>query len=711
MCSYRLHSLLLPPCTNFHNPTSQVSEPKINSSSLHCSYPGVKTFSDALLSIRKCTENEDPKMGSCFHGQILKSGLESDVFVANSLLNMYSKCDQIKDAENVFDHMPYRTIVSWTSMMSGYYRNGLADEAILLFSAMLEYLQPNEFSLAVVLQACALKGDEKLVQVIHCFAVRSGLMLDKFLQNSLIDAYAKLGMLTAAEKLLERLYRRDEVSWTCVISGSVSHGNSKRALAFFCGMQEDGVIPNDVTMLAVLKACSELNNYQIMKWIHGLVLKGNWCMNSLVLNSLIEMYSTNGYFIDSLTIFFRFCFNNKGLYPSPETMANIVQDSGNFEQLNVGKEIHGYLIKHRFLPCTTVENSLMNMYARNGQEDSALLLFRMMPTRDIISWNTIISSLVKNDQPVGALRFLSEIHREGSQDNVSPDFVTLLTSLEACSDLALLLQGQILHGYLIRTGLLGDIFIQNALIDVYAKSGRLDFAENIFKEMHERDIGSWNSIIAAYGINGNGTSALNIFSDLEGSGTTKPNEITFLNVLSACSHTGLVEQGLEIFKLMETRYGIQPRMEHYACMVDLLGRAGRVEEAETFIHKMPIRPGPDVWGALLSASVLIGNTTIAEKAAKELAVLEPNSSIWRVALSNAYAAAGKWREVAEIRAELRGSKKLKKEGGWSSINVEGCEFSFMAGETKCLESATIYEIIGSLQSHMRDEVQLAVELC
>ncbi|KAI3453752.1 hypothetical protein Pfo_010415 [Paulownia fortunei] len=705
MYSFHLHSLALPSSANIHKPNSHVSEPKVKHSSLHYSLPPENTFSDALLSLRTCTENEDPKMGSCFHAQILKLGLESDVFIGNSLLNMYTKCDQVKDAETLFDHMPHRTIVSWTSMMSAYHRNGLADETILLFSRMLECLQPNEFTLAVLLQACALKGDENLVEVIQCYAIKTAFILDTFLQNSLIDAYAKSGMLAAAEKLMQRVYSRDVVSWTSVISACVCNGDAKRALVLFCCMQEDGVLPNDVTMLTVLQACSEINNCKIMQWIHGLVLKGNWCMSSLVLNSLMEMYSTNGYFTESMTIFCHFCFHNEGLYPSPETMANLLQRCGNCGSLKLGEEIHGYLIKHGFLPCTIAENSLVNMYAKNRHEDSALVLFRTMAKRDIISWNTIISCFVKNDQPVDALRLLGEIHREGSRDNVSPDFVTLLTSLEACSNLALLLQGQVIHGYLTRTGLLGDIFVQNALIDMYAKSGRLDFAENVFKEMHERDIGSWNSIIAAFGINGNATSALKFFADLERSGTRKPNAITFVNVLSACAHAGLVEEGLEIFNSMEIHYGIRPSMEHFACMVDLLGRAGRVEEAETFIYKMRIRPGPEVWGALLSACVLIGNVTMAKKTAKELAVLEPNSSIWRVALSNAYAAAGKWHKVAEIRAELRGQKQFRKEGGWSSVNIEGYEFSFMAGDTKRPESAMIYEILGRLQNHMRDALQ------
>ncbi|KAL0297594.1 UNVERIFIED_CONTAM: Pentatricopeptide repeat-containing protein [Sesamum radiatum] len=462
MHSLSLHSPVSLSWANVNHSNSHVGEPKINHATMLYPLLRENTFSNALFSLRTCTENEDPRLGSCLHAQILKLGVESDVFIGNSLINMYSKCDQIRDAENLFDHMPHRTIVSWTSMMSGYQRNGLAEETILLFSRLLESLQPNEFTLAVVLQACALKGYEDLIEVIQCFSIKSGLILDDFLHNCLIDAYAKLGMLRAAEKLLQRLYRRDVVCWTSVISGCVCNGNAKTALTLFCSMLEDGVLPNDVTMLTILQACSEINDHKVMQWIHGLVLKGSWCVSGLVLNSLIDMYSTNGYFRESLTIFCHFCFRNEGLYPSPETMASLLQGCGNCGSLKLGEEIHGYLIKQGFLPCTIAENSLINMYTRNGCEDSAFILFRTMAKRDVISWNTIIKCFIKNNQPVAALGLLGEIHREGSQDNVYPDFVTLLASLEACSDLALLLQGQVLHGYLTRTGLIGDIFVQNA---------------------------------------------------------------------------------------------------------------------------------------------------------------------------------------------------------------------------------------------------------
>ncbi|CAI9755470.1 unnamed protein product [Fraxinus pennsylvanica] len=577
MKSFCVYPLSSPFVFNIHKPSSEIDKNRSNHFILQSAFPRELTFSNVLLSLRTSIENRNPILGSSLHAKILKLGLDADVFLSNSLLDMYVKCGQINDATNLFDHMPHRTIVSWTCVISGYCQNELVDESILLFSRMLDTLQPNEFTLAVLLKACAVKGDEKLVEVVHCYAIKYGLIADDYLQNSLIDAYAKSGMLGAADRLLDRLCSRDVVSWTSVISGCVYNGMLERAIIMFFEMQEDGVIPNEVTMLSMLQACSEINTWEMFCWIHGLILKQNWCKNALVLNSFIEMYSTNGYFNEGMRIFCDMCFTGEGLYPSTETIANLLQGCANSSFLKLGKEIHGYLIKHKFLPCTVIGNSLINMYAEIKYTDCALKLFVRMANRDIVTWNTIIRCFVKNEQPIEALKLLGEINKDHLQDKVSPDFITMLASLEACSNLALLQEGQIIHSYITKTGLLNDIFIQNALIEI-----------------------------------------------------------------------------------------------------------------------------PDVWGTLLGASVLFDNIAMAEKAAKMLAVLQPMSSIWRVALSNAYASVGKWHEVAKLRVELRGLKQFRKEGGWSSVNIGGYEFSFMAGDTRHPDSETIYEVINGLQNHMQD---------
>ncbi|KAL3499303.1 hypothetical protein ACH5RR_038396 [Cinchona calisaya] len=704
MQSIQLHSLspLFPVNTHIKTPKT---EPKNTTATTkhHNFMPSREDiFSNELTSLRTSIDERNPKLGSCIHARTLKLGLENDAFVANSLINMYTKCGQIEDADNLFDEMPHRTIVSWTSMISGYCQVGLEDDALFLFLQMLEILQPNEFTLAVVLQACGQKGEMNLVKILHSYVIKCGFMGDGFMQNSLIDAYAKSGLVDAAEKLLDRCCWRDVVSWTSVISGCAWNGMVDRAVGLFFRMQKDGVLPNEVTVLSILRACSEVNNSWIFRWVHGLILKTGMCRNAAVVNSLIEMYCMNGYCNEGLRVFCDFCFTSEGLYLNPETMAILLQGCGCLGSLKLGEEFHGYLIKHGFFPCTVIENSLIYMYGENADDDAAFQVFTKMSGKDIISSNTMLRCFVKNEQPSKALTLLGDIHRNSVKDHIFPDFVTMLTSLQACSVLASLLCGQVIQSYITKTGLLHDTFIQNALIDMYGKSGQLELAERIFREMSNRDLSSWNSIIAAYGINGSGISALQMFAEIKRSENYNPNSITFTNVLSACAHAGLVEEGFDIFSCMDREYGVEPIEEHFACMVDLLGRSGRIEEAEAFLEKIPRRFGPDVWGTLLSASLLSANVKTAEKAASVLAILEPNSTVWRIALSNVYADAGRWSEVAKVRAEIRGSEGLRKEGGWSILNLRERIFRFMVGDTNHPESGLIYEVIDGLHRHMRE---------
>ncbi|XP_051129428.1 putative pentatricopeptide repeat-containing protein At3g05240 [Andrographis paniculata] len=700
MHSFQIHSIASPSSANIPIPKSQ-SKITGDSSPHYSPRRREDPFSDALLSLRRCTATGSPKSGSCQHARVLKLGIETDIYIGNSLLNMYSKCGHLKDAHNLFDQMPHRTVVSWTSMMSAYLLAGDAAAAAVLFGRMLDLddVRPNEYSLAAALQASASIGDADLIGAFHCYAVKFELVSDEFLQKCLIDAYAKSGMFEAAEKLLQKLSSRDVVAWTSVISGCVRRGYGERSLEFFCRMQEDGIFPNEVTMLAVLQACSEIRSRKIMLLILGFVLKGGLCKCDLVLNSLIGMYSKSGYFVEGMLAFSSFCFTNDGRYTSPETMANLVHGCAIFESGEIGKGIHGYVIKHGFLPCVVVENSLINMYVKIGEEYSAMVLFRTMLKRDVISWNTVISGFVKIGRPGDALRLFAELCRKNCNEKISPDFATVLASLEACSELALSPQGRVIHGYVVRTGLLGDVFIQNALIDMYAKSGKVDSAESIFAEMGKRDIGSWNSLVAAYGSNGRATCALKALFRLERSGGVEPDGVTFVNVLTACAHAGVVREGLAVFGSMEGRYGVKPSVEHYGCIVNLLGRAGRVEEAERFIRTMAVNPGPDVWGALLGACVVAGDVGIAERAAKELAILEPDGSAWRVAMANVYARVGRWAAAAEMRAAVAAEKK---EGGWSSVEVGGKEMRFVAGDTKCTERVDAYEILSFLKNHMKD---------
>ncbi|XP_010276893.1 PREDICTED: pentatricopeptide repeat-containing protein At1g03540-like [Nelumbo nucifera] len=656
----------------------------------------------AVHLLNSCTSARNLKLGLCIHAHVLKSGLHSNVFVSNSLLDFYAKCGRLEDASKLFDWMPERTVVSWTSMMMGYCQNETVDEIISIFRQMLlENILPNEFTFAVLLQACGKNRNFDLTEMVHGNLVANGFLEHQFLHNCLIDTYSKCGFLMGVEKLMNNSSCRDVISWTSAISGCISNGLIERAFVLFFRMLEDGIVPNQITIISMIQACSLSEEWRLFMWIHGYIIKSDLCRDTLVMNSLVEIYSRNGYFLEGMKIFGKFYFTGDCRYLNPETMANLLQGCGHLECLRQGKQIHGYLIKHRFFPSVVVENSLMDMYAENKQTESAFRIFTEMNKRDVISWNTMIACFVKNGLPSEALELFHEVHANGGDTIKGPDFVTVLTALQACSELASLQLGQIIHGYLIRSGFLYDVFIQNSLIDMYGKSGHAKFAEQIFKDMPTKDLGSWNSMIAAYGINGNGTSALQTFSNLKELSAHQPNAISFLHVLSACGHSGLVNEAFQYFNSMDKEYGIQPSTEHLTCMVDMLGRLGRLDEAVDFIQRTPLRPGPSVWGALLGACALFGNVTVAERTVENLSALEPESKVWRVALSNVYAGIGRWEDAAKVRRlEMDGRDGVRKKAGWSSVEVRGESHRFMVGDTRHPDSKNIYEMLDVIKRQL-----------
>ncbi|XP_058086453.1 pentatricopeptide repeat-containing protein DOT4, chloroplastic-like [Magnolia sinica] len=577
-------SLQLPPFSSpaKHTNTLQSNKPQsIDSLRLLPEDP----FRNSIASVQflnSCAANRDLKSAACIHAGVLKSGLDPDVFVGNSLLDAYVKCRSLEDAVRLFDRMPERNVVSWTSMISGQCQSRLHDAAISTFKKMLESgPPPNEFTLSVMLQACTQKQGLEMGKMIHGYIIRNGYICDQFIQNSLIDMYSKSGSSVAAGKLMDRLSCRDVVSWTSIISGCVVEGLVEKALVLFFEMQEDGVMPNAVTIISIIHAISLVNELKFFRWIHGWVVKTNLCSDPFVVNSFVEMYSRNG-FVEGVKIFGQFCF----------------------------------------------------------------------------------------------------------------------------TELASLQQGQIIHGYITNSGFGCDVYIGNSLIDMYAKSGRIDFAKWIFEDMPTRDLASWNSMIAVYGIHGDGVSALWVFSELERFGAHPPNAITFLNILAACGHSGLVKEGYECFNKMSRDYGIERSMEHFACMVDLLGRSGRLKEAEDFIEEMPMRPGLAVWGALLGACALFGEVEIAKRVVERLSVLDPGSKAWRVAMSNVYGAVGRWDDAVRLREEMRGGEVLE-EAGWSCVEVRGESFRFMVGDTRHPKSTTIYETLNGIGDQIRDTALVA----
>eukprot|EP01018_Ginkgo_biloba_P019747 Gb_26049 [translate_table: standard] len=673
--------------------------------------------------LQACAHIGALQQGKWIHDYIIRSGLELDVSVGNSLVVMYAKCSNVQVARKLFDKMSKRNVVSWNAMIAGYAQNGLAKEALILFNRMrLDDVKSDSPTIASLLLACADLEALRQAECIHGFTIKNGLESDVVVGTALMHTYAKCSTVELARSLFDKMPQRNLVSWSAMIAGYVQNGHSNEALALFNKLLED-MKPNSVTMVSVLLACAQLGALQQGESIHGYIIRSGFELDVVVGTALVDMYAKcknieiarhffdkmpirnvvswnamaagytqNGHANEALTLFNQMQLED--MKPNSVTIASALSACSHSGALQQGKWIHDYIVQNGFELDVLVENSLIAMYASCGNVEVARQLFDNMSKRNVVSWNTMIAGYVQSGDAKEALALFNQMQLA----ETTPDLVTIVSVLPACAHLAALQQGKWIHAYILRCGFKLDVVTGTALIDMYTKCGSIELARRLFDKMSKRNVVSWNAIIAGYGMHGHGEDALALFSEMQETGM-KPDHITFVCVLSACSHAGLVDKGWQYFGCMNQDYCIPPRMEHYACMVDLLGRAGRLDDAQDFIEKMPLEPGASVWGALLAACRIHGNIELGVQVAKRVFDLEPENSGFYVLLSNIYAAAGKWEDVVKVRMMMK-ERGVKKTPGWSLIEVGNRVHAFLVGDRSHPQSEKIYAALGTLARQM-----------
>eukprot|EP01018_Ginkgo_biloba_P038696 Gb_15811 [translate_table: standard] len=577
--------------------------------------------------------------GKLIHAYIIRSGLESGTSVGNSLVAMYAKCGSTDIAQKLFDKMSERNVVSWNAMIIGYAQNGHANEALILFERMrLTDDMPDSRTMVSVLQACANLGALQQGKWIHDYIIQRGFESNVYVVNSLVAMYGKCGSIVNARKLFDKMSKRSVASWNAMIAGYAQNGPAEEALTLFSQLQLTGTKPNLVSVVSVLSACCHLVALQQGMWIHGYMIRNGFDLDDVMGTALIDMYAKCGRLETACQLFDKMSKRDvlTDLAPSPVTMVSVVQACAHLAALQQAKWIHGCVIRRGFELDDVVGTALVDMYAKCGSIEIAQQLFNKMSKRNVVSWSAMITAYAQSGHANEALVCFNQMQLAG----MKPNLVTMVSVLPACAYLASLQQGRWIHGHIIRSGFESDVVVMTALIDMYAKCGSIDVARKLFDNMPEKNVVSWNTMIAGYGTHGHGEDAIAIFTEMLQTGI-KPNDISLLSVLSACSHAGLVDEGWHYFDCMIRDYCITPRMEHYACMVDLLGRAGHLNEAQDFIKNMPLEPGASVWGALLNACRMHCNIKLA----------------------------GRWDCVAKVRATMK-DKGLKKTPGWSLIEME-----------------------------------------
>ncbi|KAM7257335.1 hypothetical protein ACFE04_013076 [Oxalis oulophora] len=609
-----------------------------------------------LKIIEKCSNLTQLKQ---IHAQMLRTGLFYDTYAASKLFSAsaLSSFASLDYARKVFDQIPQPNVYTWNTFIRVCALSGEPNESVMIFLKMLYEgsESPNKFTFPCVIKAAAEVKDLLVGQGIHGMVVKASLGSNLFVSNSLINLYASCGYLEMAYQVFVRIRDKDVVSWNSMIKGFVKKGCHEQALEHFKAMEVENVKPNVVTMVSVLSACAKKMDLEFGRWVCDYVKRNGIIVDLTLNNAMLDMYVKCGSFDEAEQLFDK-------------------------------------MEKKDIISWTT----LLDGYAKLGNCDKARKFFDAIPMQGIAAWNTLISGYEQSGNPKEAVAIFRELQL---QVDVKPDQVTLVSTLSACAQLGALDLGTWIHVYIKKHGIKINCHLATSLIDMYSKCGDLKRALDVFHSVERRDVFVWSSMIGGFAMHGRGKDAVNLFYKMQ-EANVKPTAVTFTNVLCACSHTGLVDEGKKFFKQMECVYQIKPVAQHYTCMVDILGRAGLLDEAKELITKMPFAPIASVWGALLGACKLHGNVELAEQACSNLLNLDPRNHGAYVLLSNIYAKTGRWDCVSELRKRMRDSG-LKKEPGCSSIEVNGNVHEFLVGDDSHPLSKDIYSKLDEIVAKLK----------
>ncbi|XP_057873534.2 pentatricopeptide repeat-containing protein At3g12770 [Cryptomeria japonica] len=617
---------------------------------------GVKQNSTTFVSIiPACAKLGAVKQGKEIHRSTMESGLSSNVVIASALMDMYAKCGSVHKAQKLFDKMPQRDVVSWTSMIAGYTQNGFVEQALETFKQMqLVGVRPNSTTYASILPACAKMGALEPGMGIHQTIIESGFSTDLVVVNALIDMYAKCGSISKAHELFDNMPQRNVVSWAAIIAVYTQNGLVEKSLETFKQMQLSGVKPSSATFASILTACAKMGALEGGMEIHKSIIDSGFLSDVVVANALIDMYGKCGSIPKAWKLFSK--------------------------------------MSERSVVSWT---AMIAGYAQNGFLEEASRIFQEMPERNVISWTTMIAGYARN----GLVEKALETYQEMQLADVKPNLTTFTIILSASARMGALEEGMDIHRSVIESGLCSNAVVVSALIDMYAKCGSIQKARGLFNKMLQRDVVLWTAMIAGYAMHGYGKDALKLFELMKHSGTY-PDQVSFVCVLFACSHAGLVDEGCKYFSCMRDFYCITPKLEHYVCVVDILARAGYLEEALIFIIKMPIKPAIVVWMCLLSACRSPMNTRLGAFTANLLFELDPKNAASYVLLSDIYAEVGRWGDAQKVRRLMK-DKEIRKTPGCSWIEVHKRVHAFCVGDRSHPQTQEIYAMLEKLSYEMK----------
>ncbi|CAM8975798.1 unnamed protein product [Rhodiola kirilowii] len=655
-------------------------------SHMHCGdlVPNSFTCSSILAA---CAALENLEVGKVVQGCVIKCGV-SDMFVGTAITDLYAKCGEMGEAVKAFMCLPTHNVVSWTTIISGFGRSNDSISALNFFTEMRRVEEVNKYTLTSIISVCAKPFLFTEAIQIHSLVVKAGFYWESAVNTALINMYSKIGADDFAEKVFQET--GDIVglgSWANMISAFTQSRNSQRAIALLLKMFHEGARPDEFCISSVLSIVESLH---FGRQLHCYTVKGGISVDVAVGSSLFTMYSKCGSFEDSIKVFETMDYrdavslasmiagfvehgcadealelareiSSEDIKLDGVILSSILTACSALQLLQKGKEVHGHAIRAGLDTGKHIVGALVTMYSKCGLLKVAKKVFDTMTQKDSVACSSLVSGYAHSLCIDEALLLFNDMRMSGQ--TAGSFTISSICRAAAVSDRPTV--GTQSHALAIKVGCDSDSSVSSSLITLYSVCGTIELCQQVFDQIEKPDVIAWTSMIQSHAQRGNGAEALRMYNSMKEAGI-KPDAVTFVSVLSACSRSELVDQGYYHLNSMMRDYGIRPGNRHYTCMVDTLGRAGRLKEAEKFIENLPIEPDAILWGTLLAACKLHGDIELGKLAARKVFELEPSDDGAHVSLSNIYADVGKWDQVEELRGHMR-DIGARKEIAWSSM--------------------------------------------
>lgn len=661
------------------------------------------------------------------HAQIIVNNLSTDLATTTKLIQKLSDFGSISDATLICSTFPNPDLFLYNVIIRGFSRNNDHSNSLSVYRKLLENsgIKPDSFTYSFVISAASKLLSKNIGSCLHGQAVIDGVGLDLFVGSAIVDMYLNFGNLGYAYQVFDKMPERDTVLCNTMISGLVKNGCFDDAVLVFKDMVLKGRRFDSTSFAAVLTAVAELMKLKLGMAIECLSIKVGFHWHVHVLTGFISLYAKCGYMLAAKCLFEQIehpdviaynamisgfscnremenavsVFNEMmvlQLRVNSSTMVGLIPVFYPFGHLILTSAIHSFCLKSSLVLKTSVATALITVYSRLNEIDSARKLFDESQEKSLAAWNAMISGYAQNGVTDKAITLFQEMQNF----KIPPNPTTITSIVSACAQLGALSLGKWVHDLASKENFESNVYVSTALIDMYAKCGSIKEARGVFDTMKEKNAVTWNAMISGYGLHGDAQEALKVFNEMVDS-KIPLSGVSFVSILYACSHAGLVKEGEQIFDSMVQDHGFDPLPEHYACMVDLFGRAGELEKALTFINKMPVDPSPTIWGALLGACKTHKNTDLARIASGKLFELDPENVGYHVLLSNIYTADKNYHEAASIRQVIK-NQNLAKAPGCTLIEINKVPYVFTSGQRSHEQTDAIYELLEKLMGKMRE---------